>query len=479
MTETTELKALEGAVKRDLELLAYPAKEWVTPRGNDILDCAIVGGGQLGLSVAFALMRERVTNIRVFDASPEGREGPWITFARMQTLRTPKLYSGPEVGFANLTFRAWFEAVKGADAWDGIDRIARQDWMAYLVWFRQVLDLPVTNDARVARVIPEADETFRLIVETPGETQELRARTLVYATGAFGAGQDFVPSAIAALPDGCWRHSNQSFDHALFRGKRVGVLGAGASAFDCAATAMETGAVSAEICFRRAKLPVQNPRRFLETAGFLGQFRDLPDAKKWRCVKHLHDIGQPPPAATFQRALSQGVKLRPFAPWTAARIDEAGAIEIDTGRERLTYDFVVVATGMVLDLGQRPELADIVGDIALWGDRYVPPEGEDCAYLSSHPYQGDRGQLLEKVPGQAPWLRRVFMLNGASGPSLGPTIHSCAAMRYAAPMIARGVVGELFKDEADAILDDLVGQIHYEAGLDELLAEQPATAARG
>ena len=30
MTETTELKALEGAVKRDLELLAYPAKEWVT-----------------------------------------------------------------------------------------------------------------------------------------------------------------------------------------------------------------------------------------------------------------------------------------------------------------------------------------------------------------------------------------------------------------------------------------------------------------
>lgn len=471
MTETAELKALGQAVQRDLELLAYPGKEWVTPVAPDVLDCAIIGGGQLGLSIAFGLRRERVTNIMVFDASPAGREGPWITFARMQTLRTPKVYSGPEIGFANLTFRAWYEAAKGPQAWDAIDRIPRPDWMAYLVWFRKVLDLPVTNEAEVLRVIPEDSGLFRLVIRTPAGMREQRARTVVYATGSFGAGQDYVPDVIRALPEDCWRHANQPFDHALFRGKRVGVLGAGASAFDCAATAMEHGAISADICFRRAAMPAQNPRRFLETAGFLAQFRNMPDALKWRCNKHLTDIGQPPPAATYQRAVSAGVTLRPSSPWLAAHISD-GAIRIDTGRDTLTYDFVVTATGIVLDLAQRPELTDIAGQVALWSDRYTPEPGTESAFLSSHPYQSPIGQLTEKTPGSATWMKRVFMINGASGLSLGPTIHSCAAMRYAAPMVVGGIVNELFQDEAPGIMDELVDNIHYEMGLDALLAEQ-------
>ncbi|CAN0583557.1 unnamed protein product, partial [Ectocarpus sp. 12 AP-2014] len=247
----------------------------------------------------------------------------------------------------NLSFRAWYEAARGPQAWDAIDRIPRKDWMDYLVWFRQVLDLPVRNDTEVLRVIPEGDRMLRLVLRTPEGVREQRARTVVYATGSFGAGQDFVPKPIRALPEEYWRHSNQPFDHAVFRGKRVGVLGAGASAFDCAATAMESGATSAEICFRRPDLPAQNPRRFLESAGFLAQFRELPDALKWRCVKHLTDIGQPPPAGTYARATAAGVTLRPKAPWQSARVTPQGDVEIGTGRETLTYDLVVVATGVV------------------------------------------------------------------------------------------------------------------------------------
>lgn len=74
------LQALENAIKRDLDLLNYPARDWVLSResskGQKILDVIIIGGGQGGLASAFGLMREKVKNILVIDENPEGREGP-------------------------------------------------------------------------------------------------------------------------------------------------------------------------------------------------------------------------------------------------------------------------------------------------------------------------------------------------------------------------------------------------------------------
>lgn len=467
MTQQT-LTELNAAVKRDMELLAYPSADWVAQE-DGVLDCAIIGGGQMGLSVAFGLRREKVMNIKVFDANPAGREGPWVTYARMETLRTPKVYSGPENSFANLSFQAWFEAAYGLEAWDRLTRIPRIYWMEYLVWFRTALELPVVNEATVSTVKPEGDSLFRLTVTTPKGTEIVKSRTVVYATGAFGSGRDYVPENIVALPNDKWRHANAHFDHEIFRGKRVGVLGAGASAFDCAATAMENGAISTDLCFRRAEFPAQNPRRFLETAGFLGRYRSMPDDLKWKCVKHLYDIGQPPPAPTYARAMSQNVKLRPSTPWLGASVNETGAVVIETGSETLEYDFLVAATGVVFDLSMRPELSNIADDIALWKDRFTPAKGDEHATLLNHPYQSEHGQLIAKDETKAPWMKRVFMLNGASGLSLGPTIHSCAALRYATPMIVSGVADVLHNDSAAATMDYLVNNVFYEQGLDDLL----------
>ncbi len=468
---TLDLEALEQAIERDLELLAYPQQEWIadTSDETEVLDCAIIGGGQLGLSVAFGLMRERVTNVRIFDAQPEGREGPWVTFARMQTLRTPKVYSGPEHCFANLSFQAWFEAAYGTSAWDEITKIPRIYWMEYLVWFRNTLDLPVQNQSTVTKVMPVTDHLFSLTVETADGVQEVFAKTVLFATGAFGAGDDFTPAVVSDLPRQFWRHSNEEFDHEMLRGKRVGVLGAGASAFDAAATAMETGAVSADICFRRAEFPIQNPRRFLETAGFLGHYPRMPNELKWRCWHHLQEIGQPPPAPTYQRALSSGAVLCPSTPWLSACVTPEATIEIETEGGTKTYDFLIAATGSELDLAQRPELAEIAGAVASWGDVYEPPAGLEHGYLASHPYQTETAQLTEKDPGQAPYLKRVFMLNGASSLSLGPTIHSIAALRYATPLVVSGIVNELFQDVAPNVIDRLVNEVFPEAGLDVLV----------
>ena len=60
-----------------------------------------------GLVASFALLAGGIRNIRIFDRSPEGFEGPWLTFARMDTLRSPKTLPGPALGIPSLSYRAW------------------------------------------------------------------------------------------------------------------------------------------------------------------------------------------------------------------------------------------------------------------------------------------------------------------------------------------------------------------------------------
>ena len=107
------LADLELLLRRDLDLIRYPARPWVlsreAPDGSVALDVLIVGGGQAGVTAAFGLLKERVTNILVIDENPEGREGPWGTYARMPTLRTQKDVGGVDLGLPNLSLRAWFE----------------------------------------------------------------------------------------------------------------------------------------------------------------------------------------------------------------------------------------------------------------------------------------------------------------------------------------------------------------------------------
>src|SRR4051812_27879148 len=113
MQTSRGLDALEAQVRRDLALTAHPRADWMKPRQRDgraVLDVLIVGAGQSGLAAAFRLIRERVDNILVIDRAPKGQEGPWVTFARMPTLRSPKDQTGPDLDVPSLTFQAWYEA---------------------------------------------------------------------------------------------------------------------------------------------------------------------------------------------------------------------------------------------------------------------------------------------------------------------------------------------------------------------------------
>ncbi|HEX3983158.1 MAG TPA: NAD(P)/FAD-dependent oxidoreductase, partial [Acidisoma sp.] len=271
------LAELEARVRADLACLDYPASPWVAPQvlgDAPVLDVLIIGAGQGGLATAFGLLREKVTNILVVDQAPRGGEGVWTTFARMLTLRTPKHVSGPDLGIGSLTPRAWYEACFGKDAWDALGKFPREVWQAYLDWYRQVLGLPVRNETGIVAL----EETGPYLAATTDKGDVLLARKIVLATGIAGSGAWLIPDFIEKnLPRNRYAHTSEPIDFARLSGKRVGVLGAGASAFDNAATALEAGAARVQLCVRRPLLPRVNPYRWMEQAGFLGQFAELPD----------------------------------------------------------------------------------------------------------------------------------------------------------------------------------------------------------
>ncbi|MBU0867559.1 MAG: FAD/NAD(P)-binding protein, partial [Alphaproteobacteria bacterium] len=159
------LAALESELARQLVLIGHGGADWTRPRthpNGHVHDVIIVGGGQSGLAAAFGLLRERVSNILVIDENPAGLEGPWDTYARMITLRTPKELNPIDFGIPALTYRAWWEAQHGAAGWEAVDKIARGDWMAYLRWYRRVLNLPVRNDTKLSLIEPMEDGVHRL-----------------------------------------------------------------------------------------------------------------------------------------------------------------------------------------------------------------------------------------------------------------------------------------------------------------------------
>jgi cation diffusion facilitator CzcD-associated flavoprotein CzcO len=453
------LAELEIAARRDLAYSAYPTPHWVPARlhnGQLMLDVAIVGAGQGGLATAFGLMREQITNIQVFDRNPQGLEGPWVTFARMITLRTPKHITGPEYGIASLTPRAWYEARYGASSWAALDKIPREDWQDYLQWFRRVTDIPVQNDANIVAITPEGD-ALRLTVVTPTGTVERFARKVVLATGIDGSGRWEIPVFISrALPPDRFAHTAQDIDFGRLAGRRIGVLGAGASAFDNAATALEAGTGSVDLCVRRHDIPRVNPYRWMESAGFLGHYAEMSDIMRWRFMRHIFELNQPPPQDTFWRCQRHAnFAYHTGCPWTSVAMQGA-EIAVATPLGDMRFDFLIVGTGFVIDLQLRPELAAIADKIAAWADRFTPPAGEESALLSSHPYLGDAFQFTERVAGTAPYLANIHNFTFGATPSMGLSGASISGMKYGVRRLVAGLARDLYLDDAHRHLASLL-----------------------
>jgi cation diffusion facilitator CzcD-associated flavoprotein CzcO len=459
-----DLHALEKhaeLVRRELDLLDYPRREWTLPRrtqaGENVLDCLIIGGGQGGLAVAAALQREKVPNILVVDANPEGNEGPWRTFGRMITLRTPKYLTGPDGGVPALTIRAWYEAQHGEGAWDKLDYFPKEMWADYLWWLRKTLKLPVQNQTRAGAIRwVEEESCFAIPLSGKDGEQTAWARTVVLATGIEGSGAWHTPPQVKdALPPHLYAHTHTEIGFPDLHEKRVAILGAGACAYDNAAVALEHGAQSVDLFFRRKELLRVNPYRWGEFTGFLKHHADLPDAQKWKFILQLLKMGQLPPASTFKRASRfENFHIHADSPLLDLK-NEGDEIHLQTPHGRFAADFLIVGTGFQTDLRERPELPDLVDKIALWRDRYTPPASAQSAELSRHPYLGANFEFTEKTPGEAPFLSAVFNYTFGCLLSLGFGGASISGMKYSLPRVVAGVTKRLYLEDSDAYFNSL------------------------
>jgi cation diffusion facilitator CzcD-associated flavoprotein CzcO len=431
-------------------MTAHPRAEWLVPRlrgGKPVLDALIVGAGQSGLAVAFALKRDRVGNILLIDRATEGREGTWVGYARMPTLRSPKEQTGPDLGQPSLTFEAWYDASRGAGSFARLGLIPTGDWHDYLQWYRRVLGLPVRFGVAATAIAPgELNDGGRCLLVTLSTGEVLAARKLVLATGQDGTGEWWMPDFVRALPADRRAHACEAIDFTRLAGRTVAVLGAGASAMDNAAVALEHGATVHLFC-RRAEPMVVQRYRWLTFAGFLKHLGEMPDEWRWRFMRNILGWREGFPADTWRRVTAfADFTMHAGRGWTDARI-ENGRIRIETARGPFHADYAICGTGIRQDLALRPELAAFAGKVALWRDRYTPPAGEEDALLGAYPYLAPDYSFVERRPGEAPWLSDIHLFGIGSTASFGPSGSSINAMTSAAPKVAAGVTRGLFAQD--------------------------------
>ncbi len=366
---------LEAQTQRILRWLGPAPANWVRVRPGVDHDVLIVGGGQSGLAIGYALRRKGVGRVEIVDQADPGQAGIWRTIARMQQLRTVKTIAGPEHGNAALGFRAWYETLHGPGAFDALDRIPRLAWADYVKWFEQVTDAKVRYRTKVVDIEPQG-ELLRVQLESDGARRSVTVRKLVLANGYAGAGGPNVPGFVRALPSQAWAHSASPIRFDQLAGKSVAIIGAGASGFDAAGTALEAGAAEVHLFSRDPYLNYTNTPSPTAAAvstverghASVAELQDeLPDAVRWRNFLIRDRRIASVPYDSLQRVVRHpNFHAYIKSEWTGATVDGSGKVVGAIAGKTRSFDYLIVGTGYRIDLAAQPELARIHNAIALW-----------------------------------------------------------------------------------------------------------------
>lgn len=450
------LALLAQQARADLARLNFPAPNWVPPvtaaDGSPVVDVLVAGAGMCGQTVAHALLREGMTNLRVIDRAARGEEGPWGTYARMLTLRSPKHLTGPDLGVPSLTFRAWYEAQHGESGWAALHKVGRIDWRDYLLWVRDTVGVPVENGVSLLSVADQ-DGLLRLQLQSSAGAETVWTRKLVLALGRDGSGAPRWPQFPSLRRDdvlaaGRVFHSADAIDFEALRGKRVGVLGAGASAFDNAACALEAGA-RVELFARRPFLPQVNKSKWTAFPGFFRGYEALDDQRKWRLYTYIFDEQVPPPWETVRRCDAHSTfTLRLSAPWLDVAPQREG-VRVTTPAGEEHFEAVIFGTGFDVDLPDRPELALYSGAIDTWARHVTPQQARQHPEPARFPYLDPGFALRAAGEAHRDALARIHLFNWGSTMSHGALAGDIPGLQVGARRLAEAVARDLFVADAD------------------------------
>ncbi len=210
---------------------------------------------------------------------------------------------------------------------------------------------------------------LRLHLESEGVQRTETARKVVLANGYAGAGGPNVPEFIRALPANVWTHTTGDIPFAAMKGQVVGVVGAGSSAFDAAAVALESGAAEVHIFSRRPYIDYQGqpagvapppppaPPPDRGYGNMLELSYELPDVVRWRNFL----LGDRRVASVPLDSLERAVAFKNFHIHLDSSLADVatqsnGKVTGRVGSKRFRFDHLIAATGYRIDLPAQPEL---------------------------------------------------------------------------------------------------------------------------
>jgi cation diffusion facilitator CzcD-associated flavoprotein CzcO len=385
-------------------------------------DVAIIGAGPYGLSIAAHLGVADVA-FRIFGQPMLN----WRTkMPRGMHLKSDGFASSLYDPNGRLTLPKYC-AQRGIAYRDLGLPVALETFTAYGMEFQKDL-VPSLDPRNLARLDRGADG-FRLTL-SDGETIE--ARRVIVATGI--SCFEYLPPELAGLPNTHCSHSADNHDLSKFGGKRVLVIGRGASSTDVAAILKDHGAI-VEIVSREPIIfhdpPSPKPRSFWERLKhpnlglgpsfrsavytvFARQFRFLPDHIRHRIVgRHLG-----PAAVWYIRDKLVGhVSMRSGYSITSATV-RGDAVVLDFKHRdgtalALEADHVIAGTGYRVDLRRLKFLDD-----SLRADLVM--DGSSPA-LS--------GRFESSVPG-------LYFVGLASAVTFGPLTRFALGARFTARLLS-------------------------------------------
>jgi cation diffusion facilitator CzcD-associated flavoprotein CzcO len=450
----TEALALQ--TQRILRWTAPAPNDWVRPRAGTDHNVVVVGGGQTGLSIAYGLRRKGIGHVEVIDQADPGEAGIWRMIARMRQLRTPKTILGPEQGNAGLGLRAWYETLHGPGAFDALDRIPRTVWADYLTWYERITAAQVRYRTRLVDIEPAGD-VLRLHLISEGMPRTETTRKLVLASGYTGAGGASVPGFLRALPARMWTHTDEPIQFETLAGRVVGVLGAGASAFDAAGVALEQGAAEVHLFSRRSYIeytnaPTPQPAHPAADRGYPNMSEmsyALPEELRWRNQLQRERAVASVPLDSLKRAVTHpNFSLYLESPWDDVAVASDAKVLVKSRGVTHRFDYVIAGTGYRVDLSAQPELARIHDSIALWRDRYRSGSGEEDKASGAYPFLGAGFQFLPREESGAAFLRNIHCANLAATVSFNALMGDVPSM-VLQPQLVAAIAQDLFVEGVD------------------------------
>lgn len=398
-------------------------------------DIAIVGAGPYGLSLG-AYLNHSGADFRIFG---EPMEFWWNHMPKGMHLKSEGFASSLFEPSGTFTLKTYCRQ-HGIEYADTGLPVPLEVFTSYGIEFQERF-VPGLEKQNV-RSVRSSPGGFRLTLENG---KSVDARRVIIAVGQTYFA--YIPQELAGLASGLVTHSSDHTDPALFRGKEVAIIGAGASAVDLAVLMQESGA-RVHIVARTPELKFHNPPkeralglidRLLNPVTGIGLgwklwlcanlpllFRMMPT--RFRVEKVRTILGPAPCWFTKDRVLGK-ISLHLGKSIRLATADHNGVIlHLDAhsgAAETLRVDHVIAATGFRTSLDRLEFL--------------------DRAILSRMKTTAGAPALSANFESS---VRNLYFLGVTAAHTFGPMLRFAYGAGFASPRVARHLLKTALREPA-------------------------------